>query len=139
LLNLAVDLRKAERHHGLPQTRALDPGFGAIAYAWAKGEDLTMILKQVRGAPRRNGQPELAMSGGDFVRNVKQLADLIRQIGAVAGTSRLERTARSAEGALVRGIVALTNVPETDDEQVRADATVVVLSTEEASDGALPA
>jgi superfamily II RNA helicase len=115
LNGLAIELRKSERHHGLPQTRSLDPGFGAIAYAWARGEDLTSILKHSRGTQRRHGDAELVMSGGDFVRNVKQLADLIRQIGGVAGTSRLERAARSAEGALIRGIVALTNLPDIDD------------------------
>jgi hypothetical protein len=77
------------------------------------------------------------MSGGDFVRNVKQLADLIRQIGAVAGTSRLERAARSAEGALIRGIVALTNLPEIEEGHNLADADAVI-EGEESGDGALP-
>jgi superfamily II RNA helicase len=114
LNGLAAELRKAERHHGIPQTRMLDTGFGALAYEWAKGGDLTSILKQVRGEQHRHGQQELVMSGGDFVRNVKQLADLIRQVGAVGGTERLERAARSAEGALIRGIVALSNLPDID-------------------------
>jgi hypothetical protein len=77
------------------------------------------------------------MSGGDFVRNVKQLADLIRQIGAVAGTSRLERAARSAEGALIRGIVALTNLPDID-EAPDLDATSAEIEGEETGDGAVP-
>ncbi len=137
LTGLAAELRKSERHHGLPQTRSLDPGFGAIAYAWARGEDLTSILKQARGAQRRHGESELVMSGGDFVRNVKQLADLIRQIGAVAGTSRLERAARAAEAALIRGIVALTNLPEIDDEP---DLGTVGAELEDgqSGDGAVP-
>jgi ATP-dependent RNA helicase HelY len=119
---LAAELRKAERHHGIPQTRSLDTGFGALAYEWARGGDLTSILKQARGGQRRNGEPELVMSGGDFVRNIKQLADLIRQVGAVGGTERLERAARSAEGALIRGIVALSNLPEIDDDEAEVDA-----------------
>ena len=137
LSGLAAELRKTERRHGLPQTRALDPGFGALAYAWARGEDLTTILKHARGAQRRQGESELVMSGGDFVRNVKQLADLIRQIGAVAGTSRLERAARSAEGALIRGIVALTNLPEIDAEQ-SIETVDAAVEGEETGDGALP-
>jgi superfamily II RNA helicase len=137
LMGLAAELRKTERRHGLPQTRALDPGFGALAYAWARGEDLTSILKQARGAQRRHGVSELVMSGGDFVRNVKQLADLIRQIGAVAGASRLERAARSAEGALIRGIVALTNLPDIDEEQDLEDPSTEI-EGEETGEGALP-
>jgi superfamily II RNA helicase len=137
LMGLAAELRKTERRHGLPQTRALDPGFGALAYAWARGEDLTTILKQARGAQRRHGESDLVMSGGDFVRNVKQLADLIRQISAVAGASRLERAARSAEGALIRGIVALTNLPEIDEGLDREDPSATI-EGEETGDAALP-
>jgi ATP-dependent RNA helicase HelY len=136
-MGLAAELRKTERRHGLPQTRALDPGFGALAYAWARGEDLTTILKQARGAQRRHGESDLVMSGGDFVRNVKQLADLIRQISAVAGASRLERAARSAEGALIRGIVALTNLPEIDEGLDREDPSATI-EGEETGDAALP-
>jgi superfamily II RNA helicase len=138
VLGLAAELRKTERHHGLPQTRGLDAGFGAIAYAWAKGEDLTMILKQARGSQRRHGEPELVMSGGDFVRNVKQLADLIRQIGAVAGTARLERAASSAEGALIRGIVALSNLPEIDETTLPVMEASVTAGVDAADDGAFP-
>ena len=115
---LAADLRKSERRHGVPQTRMLDTGFAAFAYEWARGGDLTAILSQARDGRRRHGEQELAMSGGDFVRNVKQLADLIRQVAAVGGTERLERAARSAEGALIRGIVALSNLPDIDLEEV---------------------
>ena len=122
LNGLAAELRKSERHHGVPQTRNLDTGFGALAYEWAKGGDLTSILKQARGGQRRPGEQELVMSGGDFVRNVKQLADLIRQVGAVGGTERLERAARSAEGALIRGIVALSNLPEIEDDGVAEES-----------------
>ena len=68
---------------------------------------------------------------------MKQLADLIRQISAVAGASRLERAARSAEGALIRGIVALTNLPEIDEGLDREDPSATI-EGEETGDAALP-
>ena len=118
---LAAELRKSERRHGVAQTRMLDTGFAAFAYEWARGGDLTAILGQARAGPSRQGKQELAMSGGDFVRNVKQLADLIRQVAAVGGTDRLERAARAAEGALIRGIVALSNLPEIELDEAEAE------------------
>jgi ATP-dependent RNA helicase HelY len=45
-------------------------------------------------------------SGGDFIRNVKQLIDLLRQIGDVAPQRATATTARQAAEALHRGIVA---------------------------------
>ena len=57
---------------GLPPTRPPDPGFVALAHAWAAGEELADVLDDEE------------LSGGDFVRNVKQLIDLLRQLGDVA-------------------------------------------------------
>ena len=52
---------------------------------------------------------ETEMAPGDFVRNCKQLADLLRQIEEVAGgaTSVLMRR---AHGSVVRGVVAYTGL-----------------------------
>ncbi len=49
-----------------------DAGFAHLAHAWAAGDGLADLLED-----------EL-LSGGDFVRNVKQLIDLLRGIGDVA-------------------------------------------------------
>ena len=65
-------LADAEERAGLPVTRDLDPGFVALAHAWAAGEDLDEVLEDEE------------LSGGDFVRNVKQLIDLLRQLGDAA-------------------------------------------------------
>ena len=40
-----------------------------LAHAWAAGEDLAEVISDEE------------ISGGDFVRNVKQLIDLVRQLG----------------------------------------------------------
>ena len=69
----------------------------ALAHAWAAGEPLGEVL----------GDEEL--SGGDFVRNVKTLIDLVRQIGDVAPDPTTARTARQAADALHRGVVSISS------------------------------
>ena len=57
------------RRRACPLTRPPDPGFFALAYAWAAGEALDDVLA------------DEDLSGGDFVRNVKLLIDLLGQVG----------------------------------------------------------
>ncbi|HVM05549.1 MAG TPA: hypothetical protein VM242_10265, partial [Acidimicrobiales bacterium] len=95
---LAEDLNAAEKEAGLPLTRAPDAGFAALAWAWASGEDLDEVM----------GAEEI--SGGDFVRNVKQLIDLLRQLGDVAARPSTAAAARQAADALFRGVVAASSV-----------------------------
>jgi ATP-dependent RNA helicase HelY len=83
---------------GLPPTRALDPGFSPVAYAWAAGGDLGRVLADEE------------VSGGDFVRNVKQLIDLLRQIEQVAPLPSTARAAGRAADELFRDIVAASSV-----------------------------
>ena len=66
------DLNATERDERLPETRPPDPGFTAAVHAWASGEDLAEVLEDAE------------MTGGDFVRNVKQAIDLLRQVADVA-------------------------------------------------------
>ena len=48
------------------------------------------------------------LSGGDFVRNVKQLIDLLRGIGDAAPEAATAARARQAAEALQRGVVTAT-------------------------------
>jgi ATP-dependent RNA helicase HelY len=98
LARLAADLNAAEDEAGLPLTREPDPGFFAAAYGWAAGEDLGEVIA------------EEELSGGDFVRNVKQLIDLLRQIGEVAGEPATAKAAREAADRLFRGVVSASSV-----------------------------
>jgi ATP-dependent RNA helicase HelY len=91
------DLNAVEDEAGLPETRRPDPGFTPVAHAWAKGLDLEDVLL------------DEDMTGGDFVRNVKQLIDLLRQVGDVAPTAATASAARTAAGALFRGVVAASS------------------------------
>ncbi len=95
---LAADLNSAEEQAGLPLTRSPDPGFIGLAHAWAAGEELAEVIE---------GEE---MSGGDFVRNVKQLVDLLRQIGDAAPEPSTSRACRSAADSLMRGVVAASSV-----------------------------
>jgi ATP-dependent RNA helicase HelY len=95
---LAVELNEAEDLAGLPLTRRPDPGFVGLAQGWASGGDLEGLIA------------DEDMSGGDFVRNVKQLIDLLRQLGEVAPDPATARTARQAAEALFRGVVAASSV-----------------------------
>ncbi len=98
---LAAELNGAEEEAGLPLTRRPAPGFVGLAHAWAAGEDLAEVIADDE------------MSGGDFVRNVKQLIDLLRQLGDRAADPATPATAASARQAadrLFRGVVAASSV-----------------------------
>jgi ATP-dependent RNA helicase HelY len=95
---LHSELVADEERAGLPPTRPLDPGFVALAASWAGGDDLEEVLEDEE------------LSGGDFVRNVKQLVDLLRQLGEVAPEPDTAAAARAAAEALVRGVVAASSL-----------------------------
>ncbi len=92
ILALAEELRDRERQAGVTPLRDLDAGFVAAAWRWASGSDLDTAL----GA--------LELTGGDFVRNVKQVADLLGQLRHV-GDAELTARANQALDGLRRGIV----------------------------------
>jgi ATP-dependent RNA helicase HelY len=94
---LARSIIDAEERAGLTPTRLPDATFLAIAHAWAAGESLEVVLE------------DDVVSGGDFVRNVKTLVDLLRQIAAVAPVRETARSASAAADALLRGVVAASN------------------------------
>ena len=112
---LCDEVRSEEQAHGLARSRDLDAGFFALAYAWAGGAQLAKVLVPERRA-RRGPPPAPTMSGGDFVRNMRQVVDLLRQIGQAAGGGKLSETAKSAAESLVRGIVASPLPAELDDQ-----------------------
>jgi ATP-dependent RNA helicase HelY len=104
---LAAELNAAEEEAGLPLTRPPDAGFAALAYGWAAGEELDEVIA------------DEDISGGDFVRNVKQLIDLLRQVGDIAPVRETAAAARSAADHLFRGVVAASSVvgPAEDAEE----------------------
>jgi ATP-dependent RNA helicase HelY len=98
LEGMATELNSAEEEAGLPLTRRPDPGFVAHAHGWAAGEELSEVIIDEE------------VSGGDFVRNIKQLIDLVRQLGQMAPDPATATAAREAADRLFRGVVAASSV-----------------------------
>ena len=91
---LAQDLRSEERRLGLPRTRRPDPGLARSVTRWAEGGLLSSVLADCDVAP------------GDFVRNIRQLIDLLRQLAQVAPSPPTADAAELAVSLLRRGVVA---------------------------------
>jgi ATP-dependent RNA helicase HelY len=98
LERLATELNQTEDEAGLPLTRRPDAGFFAAAYSWAAGDDLGDVIADEE------------LSGGDFVRNVKQLIDLLRQLNGVAIEPATAKSAGDAANLMFRGVVAASSV-----------------------------
>ena len=93
------ELRANEDDAGLPETRAPDPGLADAMHAWASGDALADVLDE-----------DDELTGGDFVRNVKQVVDLLRQIATAAPGHETRATADAAADACFRGVVAASSV-----------------------------
>jgi ATP-dependent RNA helicase HelY len=93
LSQLAADLRSDERRVGLRRTRRPDPGLARAVTSWAKGANLDSVLRETEVAP------------GDFVRNLRQLIDLLRQVAQVATQPGTRESAEAAVVLLRRGVV----------------------------------
>jgi len=89
---LWIRLSRDEEGLGLPVTRAPEAGLAPIAYRWARGA----ALEQLFG--------EEGEAVGDFVRNCRQLIDLLRQLAEVAPQGGSGFAAAAA--AVDRGVVA---------------------------------
>ena len=131
---ISAQINERERDLGLTETRPANVAFFECAYAWASGAALEQVLgndarparasgrpargRHTRGgAPPSNPVPDNSAAGqstklgpyltpGDFVRQIRNLADLLRQIMFVAHKSDTRNTARAAVAALDRGVVA---------------------------------
>jgi ATP-dependent RNA helicase HelY len=85
-------LERLERGLKLPLSREPEAGFAASAWSWSAGQELENILDE-------------DLLGGDFVRNVRQLIDLLRQLGDIAPDPATAKAARRAAESLSRGVV----------------------------------
>jgi ATP-dependent RNA helicase HelY len=97
LQRIWLRVRRSEDEHHVELSRDLDPGLATPVFHWAEGKHLDAVLAETGMAP------------GDFVRNAKQLLDLLRQIAEVAGAESAGRV-RAAIDAVNRGVVAYTGV-----------------------------
>jgi ATP-dependent RNA helicase HelY len=91
--SLAGEIRSDERRVGLRRTRRPDPGLARAVIAWAKGGKLDSVLRETQVAP------------GDFVRNVRQVIDLVRQLAQIAPDRGTRACAEASVMLLRRGVV----------------------------------
>lgn len=105
IAQLSAELQADERAAGLPLHRSPDATFFALAHAWALGEGFGEVVESEE------------ISGGDFVRNIKQLIDLLAQLAGTAPVAETRRTATAAADRLFRGVIAASSsVTAGDDE-----------------------
>lgn len=100
ILRCVSEVQRLESAYGLPASRDVDPGLFAATYGWAAGGGLGDIL----------GDEEL--SGGDFVRSMKQVIDVLSQVATIAPLAETRSTARAAIELVQRGIVDAPVVEE---------------------------
>jgi ATP-dependent RNA helicase HelY len=90
-------IRRSEDSHHVELCRELEAGFATPVFQWAEGKPLQDVLAETGMAP------------GDFVRNCKQLLDLLRQIEEVASGHTAELAHQAIE-SVNRGVVSYTGV-----------------------------
>jgi ATP-dependent RNA helicase HelY len=90
-------IRRTEDQHQVQLCRELEAGFATPIFHWAEGKPLEDVLGETGMAP------------GDFVRNCKQLLDVLRQVADVAPPEIADLVLR-ARDAVLRGVVAYTGV-----------------------------
>lgn len=94
---LAADLRQVQTELQAPQLPQSSSALVAATYAWAQGKPLSVALE---AAP---------IEAGDFVRAMKQLLDVLRQLEMV-GSVETSATARKAQKLILRGVVAWSDI-----------------------------
>ena len=99
LLATSEELAAEERTIGLGVHRPPDPGFFAAAHGWVAGHTLETVV----------GDEEL--TGGDFVRTMKQLVDLARQVGDVAPLATTRAVAHEVTAAAFRASSPMARSP----------------------------
>jgi ATP-dependent RNA helicase HelY len=97
LMKLWRQIRREEEARGLDLTREPDPGFARKAFRWSSGSPLEKVLGE-EDAP------------GDFVRSIKQLVDLLRQLEDIAPDGDLGAKLRTAVESLNRGVIAYSSL-----------------------------
>ena len=109
IAEISYELEEIEEEAGLSVHRPPDATFVAVAFAWAAGEGFAEVVEAE------------ALSGGDFVRTMKQLIDVLRQLALVAPERATRRCAGQAADQLFRGVVSASSAVETPDEEPEAN------------------
>ena len=92
IFDLSDTIADAEVARGIDPSRPPEGGFALAAYEWAEGATLDDLFDDDE------------LGAGDFVRNMRQLLDILRQLRDTFPA--IERSAREAIERLDRGVVA---------------------------------
>lgn len=90
-------LNKNEREAGIKESRPLDYGMMFPAYLWAQGHPLDHIIDS------------RDIAGGDFVRAMKSVIDLVRQIETASSSIALSQLCRETHAACFRDIIEVSS------------------------------
>ncbi|HLH29068.1 MAG TPA: hypothetical protein VKW77_09130, partial [Acidimicrobiales bacterium] len=99
VLHEADRVRALEEAHVVPRTRQPEPGLAAAVASWARGASFATAL-QVAEAEVGEVAP------GDFVRTLKQVADLAAQVSVAADDPATAAAAGEAARLLLRDVAA---------------------------------
>ena len=91
MVHIWARIEAQESSYGLKTQREPDFGFCWTAYHWAQGKSLSHVLKGTD------------LSVGDFVRSIRQLIDLLNQLGKASAD--LSATCKAAVRTIERGVV----------------------------------
>ncbi len=94
IAQISSTLAAKETINGISPHRPPDPTFAAVAYAWIAGDSFADLVQAED------------LTGGDFVRTMKQLIDVITQISRVAPDPATRSAAASAAATAYRGVIA---------------------------------
>ena len=103
---IAKTITDLEWELGMDSKVILDSRYAEKIYLWASGQDLGAVL-------------DSATSGGEFVRNVRLVSDLLRQIRTM-GDTELQKVAAESIKTLERGVVVVTAAFEDVEEDLEA-------------------
>ena len=99
MIECSDHLRGIEEIHLVPKTRSAEPGLATAVASWARGASLTTALNV---AARDVGE----IAPGDFVRVVKQVADLAEQLGHSSKDPAVTTACQQVIPELLRSVVA---------------------------------
>jgi ATP-dependent RNA helicase HelY len=95
----AATIAEVEARHRVPHAKEPDDGFATTIAAWARGATLGVVL-DLADAEIGHTSP------GDFVRNAKQVGDLLEQLSRMRHVPELAANAEEAKELVVRSVVA---------------------------------
>ena len=99
-IRLWEELHSDERRHQLPETRYPDSGFALAIHQWAAGAPLGYCMAAA-------AECGAELTPGDFVRQARQVVDLLEQVRKTGYHEDTIWAARHAVDAIRRGVVAI--------------------------------